>query len=368
MQAHSARLNNLSTDGLLNDSSRNDRLSFDIAGCHFDLSRQRLDQEALKELANLANQANFDHLKEALFAGDKVNLSEDRAVLHMALRDGAPHIDPALIEDVKTVRNKLYTCAESIRSGTWRGYTNKPIRNVVHIGIGGSHLGPELITEALNEFATTGIQIHFVANIDGYDLSHALKRLDPETTLFIVASKSFSTLETLENARSARNWFLERTCNTDAIAKHFVGITNNIEAAVEFGLSEENLFPMWDWVGGRYSLWSAMGLPAVIAIGSGNFDRLLEGAAEVDDHFAGSAANDNLPLTFALAGIWNYNVLNCQSLAVLSYDQRLRLLPDYLQQLEMESNGKSVDRHGKPIPYSTMPILWGGCGTNGQHA
>ena len=368
LQAHSARLNNLSTDGLLNDSSRNDLLSFDIAGCHFDLSRQRLDQEALKELANLANQANFDRLKEALFAGDKVNLSEDRAVLHMALRDGAPHIDPALIEDVKTVRNKLYTCAESIRSGTWRGYTNKPIRNVVHIGIGGSHLGPELITEALNEFATTGIQIHFVANIDGYDLSHALKHLDPETTLFIVASKSFSTLETLENGRSARSWFLERTCNTDAIAKHFVGITNNIEAAVEFGLSEENLFPMWDWVGGRYSLWSAMGLPAVIAVGSENFDRLLEGAAEVDDHFAASAANDNLPLTFALAGIWNYNVLNCQSLAVLSYDQRLRLLPDYLQQLEMESNGKSVDRHGKPIPYSTMPILWGGCGTNGQHA
>ena len=178
----------------------------------------------------------------------------------MALRM-VHHIDPALIEDVKTVRNKLYTCAESIRSGTWRGYTNKPIRNVVHIGIGGSHLGPELITEALNEFATTGIQIHFVANIDGYDLSHALKRLDPETTLFIVASKSFSTLETLENARSARNWFLERTCNTDAIAKHFVGITNNIEAAVEFGLSEENLFPMWDWVTVviRYGL--AMGLP-----------------------------------------------------------------------------------------------------------
>ena len=368
LHAHSLGLRNLSTASLCKDASRNDRLTFDMAGCHFDLTQQRIDQAALDQLFQLADRANFDRLRHALFAGDKINLSEDRAVLHMALRDGAPHIDPALIADVKSVRNKLYTCAESIRSGTWRGYTNKPIRNVVHIGIGGSHLGPELVTEALHEYATTNLDIRFVANIDGYDLSRALKSLDPETTLFIVASKSFSTLETLENARSARAWFLERTCNTEAIAKHFVGITNNVSAAIEFGLSNDNLFPMWDWVGGRYSLWSAMSLPAVIAIGSENFDRLLEGAARVDSHFAASLASENLPLTWALAGIWNYNVLNCQSLAVLSYDQRLRLLPDYLQQLEMESNGKSVDRHGKPLSHSTMPILWGGCGTNGQHA
>ena len=204
-------LRNLSTASLCKDASRNDRLTFDMAGCHFDLTQQRIDQAALDQLFQLADRANFDRLRHALFAGNKINLSEDRAVLHMALRDGAPHIDPALIADVKSVRNKLYTCAESIRSGTWRGYTNKPIRNVVHIGIGGSHLGPELVTEALHEYATTNLDIRFVANIDGYDLSRALKSLDPETTLFIVASKSFSTLETLENARSARAWFLERT-------------------------------------------------------------------------------------------------------------------------------------------------------------
>jgi glucose-6-phosphate isomerase len=233
----------------------------------------------------------------------------------MALRGGAPDIDSALIENVNAERTKLYACAESIRSGTWRGYTNKPIRDVVHIGIGGSHLGPELITEALSDFASTKVQIHFVANIDGYDLSHSIANLNPETTLFIVASKSFSTLETLENARSARSWFLERTCNSEAIAKHFIGITNNIEAAVDFGLLEENLFPMRDWVGGRYSLWSSMGLPAVIAIGSQNFDQLLDGAAQVDAHFANSPMAVNLPLTCALAGVWNYNVLGCESLA-----------------------------------------------------
>lgn len=368
LQAHSERLSNLSTNDLLSDLTRNKRLSFDIAGCHFDLSRQRLDQEVLNELLNLADTADFETLKKAFFAGDKINTSEDRAVLHMALRGGAPGIDSALIENVNAERAKLYACAESIRSGTWRGHTNKPIRDVVHIGIGGSHLGPELITEALGDFASTKVQIHFVANIDGYDLSHSIANLNPETTLFIVASKSFSTLETLENARSARSWFLERTCNSEAIAKHFIGITNNIEAAVDFGLLEENLFPMRDWVGGRYSLWSSMGLPAVIAIGSQNFDQLLDGAAQVDAHFANSPMAVNLPLTCALAGVWNYNVLGCESLAVLSYDQRLRLLPDYLQQLEMESNGKSISRQGEALTHTTMPILWGGCGTNGQHA
>ena len=368
LQSHHARLKHASANALLKEPGRYERLTFDIAGCHFDLSRQRLDLGVLDELLALATAADFDRLKQAFFAGEHLNLSEDRAVLHMALRNGAPTIDKTMQEKVNAARTKMYDCAEAIRSGQWRGFTNKPIHDVIHIGIGGSHLGPELITTALSEFAASHIKIHFVANIDGHDLHHALKGLNPETTLFIVASKSFSTLETLENARSARAWFLERTCSTTAIAKHFVGITNNVNAAVDFGLAAENLFPMWDWVGGRYSLWSAMGLPAVIAIGRHHFDQLLAGAAQVDKHFLAQPMMHNLPLTCAMTGIWNYNILRCQSLAVLSYDQRLRLLPDYLQQLEMESNGKSISRHGEQLDHTTMPILWGGCGTNGQHA
>ena len=368
LQAHSQRLATIPTEQLITDEQRQAKLTFDIAGCHFDLSRQRLDQRALDDLIVLAEEANVESLRNALFAGEELNVSERRPVLHMALRDGVPHLSADLVDEIETARQKLFQCADAVRSGTWRGYTNKPITDVVHMGIGGSHLGPELITEALDDYAQAIPKIHFVANIDGLDLATALKSLNPETTLFIVASKSFSTLETLENARSARNWFLERTCNKAAISQHFIGITNNFTAAKEFGLAEANLFSIWDWVGGRYSLWSAMGLPAAIAIGSDNFEQLLHGAAMVDRHFAQAPSAENLPLTCALAGLWNYNILGCQSLAILSYDQRLRLLPDYLQQLEMESNGKSVSREGEALDYTTMPILWGGRGTNGQHA
>ena len=368
LQAHSQRLTGISTEELNKDEQRLSKLTFDIAGCHFDLSRQRFDQPTLNDLVALADEANVASLRDALFTGEPIKVSENRAVLHMALRGGAPNLAADLVREIDAARQKLYQCAESIRSGRWRGYTDKPITDVVHIGIGGSHLGPELITEALCDITVASPKIHFVANIDGFDLLTTLRSLNPATTMFIVASKSFSTLETLENARSARNWFLERTCNTAAIAQHFIGITNNIAAAKDFGLAEENLFSMRDWVGGRYSLWSAMGLPAAIAIGSDNFDKLLHGAAMVDQHFAETPLAENLPLLCALAGLWNYNILGCQSLAILSYDQRLRLLPDYLQQLEMESNGKSVSREGEALDYTTMPILWGGCGTNGQHA
>tara|TARA_B100001093_G_scaffold519452_1_gene608539 strand:- start:9954 stop:11519 length:1566 start_codon:yes stop_codon:yes gene_type:complete len=368
LQTHRQRLDKIPTAELLKDDQRGSKLTFDVAGCHFDLSRQRFDLSALDDLLALARDADVESLRDALFAGDKINVSENRPVLHMALRDGVPNLAANLVAEISTARQKLYQCAESIRSGTWRGHSNKPITDVVHIGIGGSHLGPELITQALSKYATASPKIHFVANIDGSDLARTLGSLNPETTLFIVASKSFSTLETLENARSARNWFLERTCNTAAIAQHFIGITNNIAAAKQFGLIEENLFAIWSWVGGRYSLWSAMGLPAAIAIGSENFDKLLNGAAQVDKHFVQTSDTENLPLICALAGLWNYNLLGCQSLAVLSYDERLGLLPDYLQQLEMESNGKSVSRQGDSLDYTTMPILWGGRGTNGQHA
>ena len=368
LHGHRQRLDTIPTGELLEDEQRQSQLMFEVAGCYFDLSRQRFDQSALDALLMLAREANVESLRDALFAGEKINISENSAVLHMALRDGAPNIAANLMHEIRSARQKFYQCAESIRSGTWRGYTGKAITDVVHIGIGGSHLGPELITEALANYAVASPKVHFVANVDGFELATTLDALDPATTLFIVASKSFSTLETLENARSARNWFLERTCDTEAVAKHFIGITNNTATAKEFGLTEDNIFTMWAWVGGRYSLWSAMGLPAAIAIGSENFDKLLSGAALVDKHFAETADGQNLPLICALAGLWNYNVLACHSLAILSYDQRLRLLPDYLQQLEMESNGKSVSRQGRSLDYTTMPILWGGCGTNGQHA
>lgn len=353
---------------LINEPGRAASYSHTVAGCLFDFGKQWVDPPVMSELLNLAEQCQVLDRARAMFAGEVINSSENRPVLHSALRGGAPAAGADIIAAVTACRTRLAACAESIRSGNWRGYSNKAITDIVHIGIGGSHLGPELVVEALADYKNTHLRLHFVANIDANELDRVLRPLNPETTLFVVVSKSFGTLETQVNALSARSWFLERTADTSAISKHFIGVTSNSAAALAFGLAETNLFPLWDWVGGRFSLWSAVGLPIMLSIGVEGFDELLSGAREADEHFASTDAAQNVPLLSALFATWNTNFLGAASLAILSYDERLDLLPDYLQQLEMESNGKSVTTEGEPVGWHTMPILWGGTGTKGQHA
>ena len=339
-----------------------------LAGCRIDFAKQWVTPQISNQLLALGAERQVAEQAASMLRGEPINRSEDRAVLHSALRGGAPNVSAEITATVNDTLQRMRGFAEDIRSGRRRGFTGKAFSDVVHIGIGGSHLGPELVTSALRDFATTSLRVHFVANIDANELHDALAGLNPETTLFIVVSKSFGTLETKVNANSARSWFLERTAAPLAIADHFVGVTTNIEAAAEFGLNPDNLLPMWDWVGGRFSLWSAVGLPILLSIGTEHHQAFLDGAREVDLHFADAAPEANVPLLSALYGIWNYNFLGAGSLAVLSYDERLGLLPDYLQQLEMESNGKSVSQQGDPVGVHTMPILWGGTGTRGQHA
>ena len=353
---------------LLSDKQRAQRLQHQLAGMWFDFSKQWVDGAVLDGLTALAHDRDVMSQAKAMLAGEAINLSENRAVLHSALRGGAPAADKEMQDQVSKTLSRMFKLEADITSGRWRGYTGKVITDIVHIGIGGSHLGPELVVNALVDHKTNNLRIHFVANIDAAELTRTLALCQPETTLFIIASKSFGTLETQVNAKSARSWFLERTGDLAGIAKHFVAITTNLSAAKAFGLDEANLFPLWDWVGGRFSLWSAVGMPILMSIGKQGFEAFLAGAQEVDRHFATAPAADNVPLLSALLATWNYNFLGARSLAVLAYDERLKLLPDYLQQLEMESNGKSVNRAGERVDCATMPILWGGTGTKGQHA
>ena len=333
--ASAARLASTDSQELLKDAARNKALRHTLAGCHFDFSRQRVDQHALTQLLNLADSVGLPAKRDAMFAGEKINRSENREVLHTALRQGAPWRQKDLA-DVAQTKQRLYQSVEAIRSGAWRGYTGKPIKDVIHIGIGGSHPGPALLVNALAHLPSTcnAPRIFFVANVDAADINRALNGLNPETTLFIVVSKSFSTVETQVNANTARSWFLERTGDSNAIRRHFLGVTTNRQAASEFGFAERNLFPLWDWVGGRYSLWSAVGLPIMLQIGCEAFDNLLEGARIADEHFAKTPMDQNIPVIAALLATWNTSHLDCNSLAVLSYDQRLALLPEYLQQLK----------------------------------
>jgi len=353
---------------LITDPHRFQSFSHTLSGCLFDFSKQWADDDVLAQLLQLAEERHVLSRAQDMFAGKTINNSEQRAVLHPALRAGAAGAPQAIKTLVKETQQRMFHFAESVRNGTWRGYTDLPIRDVVHIGIGGSHLGPELVVNALSQYQQTHLNIHFVANIDAHELNTTLNGLNPETTLFIVVSKSFSTLETQVNATSARSWFLERTGSKSGMALHFIGVTSNTAAAVEFGLAESQLLPMWDWVGGRFSLWSAVGLPILLSIGSQQFQSFLDGARAADEHFIGSPARDNVPLLSALFATWNTNFLGAESLAVLPYDERLSLLSDYLQQLEMESNGKSVTTKGEAVQFHTMPVLWGGTGTRGQHA
>jgi len=323
-------------------------------------------------LLDLARQAEMESLREQMYTGGKINFTEHRAVLHTALRNrsgGAVMVDGQdVMPEVLRVLAHIRDFSDRVRSTEWRGYTGKPISAVVNIGIGGSDLGPAMVCEALQSYGYPGLTMHFVSNIDGTHLAETLKRVDPETTLFIIASKTFTTQETMTNAHSARAWFLDHAKDESAVALHFVAVSTNTKAVAAFGIDSANVFEFWDWVGGRYSLWSAIGLPIAVYIGMEHFEALLAGAHEMDQHFRTAPLERNLPVILGLLGVWYINFWEARSHAVLPYDQYLRRFPAYLQQLDMESNGKRVRRDGEMTDYATGPVLWGEAGTNGQHA
>ncbi len=352
----------------IEDTGRRERLHLKIAGLSIDHSRQLVNDSTLDILLNLYKQSKTKKIKADYLKGEPVNLTENLASLHMAMRDGMPAIDQQLKQEITSNRELYLEFAERVRSGVIRSYNNKIFTDIVHIGIGGSHLGQELAVECLKDGRDSGPNIHFLSNIDSRPLMNLLQRLQPETTLFLVASKSFSTTETKVNSLRAKTWFLERVAEEDAIKNHFSALTSNPRAAVEFGVPEKMVFTFMPEIGGRFSVWSSAGLPIALSLGSKKYLEFLEGARVVDEHFVNQDELSNIPLLTALVGVWNYNFLRCQSLAILCYDQRLRLLPPYLQQLFMESNGKSVTRSGEECEYSTMPVVWGGQGTEGQHA
>ena len=361
-----AKLSPASLSDLLEDDARADALRVQVNGLLFDFTRQRVDADVLAGLLSLAEQRDWRARVRQLVDGANVNTTENRPALHTALRSPPGEV-PEVAREVPGALSRIERFADAVTSGSWPGFSGKAITDVVNIGIGGSDLGPRLVVDALQPPGARPA-LHFVPNIDGHAVSTTLAGLNPETTLFIIASKSFTTPETRVNANTARSWFLERTNRPDAIGLHFVAVTANREAARAFGLPQQNLFPVWDWVGGRYSLWSPVGLPVVLALGATAFDELLRGAHAMDRHFQTAPAEGNAPLLAALLGIWNTDFLGAASHAVLAYDERLRLLPDYLQQLETESNGKRVRHDGSPVGVHTAPILWGGTGTTGQHS
>lgn len=349
------------------DVNRAERFSLSAAGLEFDYSKNHIDEEALKQLLSLAEQAKLPAAIKRLFKGDKVNNTEDRPALHTALRfEGDAQSDEQ--KAVSETLEKMSGLIDSVYDGNWKGFQGNTITDVVNIGIGGSDLGPRMITKALTAFHTGKVKVHFVANIDGAEISDLLATLSPSSTLFLVASKSFSTLETLENALSARKWMMDNGCSHAELAKHFVAISSKIDKAVEFGIAEENIYPIWDWVGGRYSLWSAIGMPIAFAVGMENFNKLRIGAANMDKHYAEAPLERNIPALMGLLVFWYSNVMGSNTQAVLPYAYHLQLLPSYLQQLEMESNGKSVTRDGDKVDYQTGSIVWGTEGTNGQHS
>ena len=337
----------------------------------FDFSKNLIDSKTLDLLLNLAEEVKLKEAIEKMFSGDKINETEGRAVLHTALRDfsnkeilvDGQNIKPA----IKKVLDHMKSFSESVISGSHKGFTGKEITDVVNVGIGGSDLGPVMVCSALKHFKTR-LNVHFVSNVDGNHLAEVVKNLNPETTLFIIASKTFTTQETMTNANSAKKWFLKSGATNEDVAKHFVALSTNIEAVKKFGIAETNIFEFWDWVGGRYSLWSAIGLSIVLSVGYENFEQLLRGAYDTDTHFQTKDFRDNIPVLMGLLGIWYRNFYAAGTYAILPYSQYLDRFATYLQQCDMESNGKSVDRNGQFVEYETGPIIWGEPGTNGQHA
>lgn len=359
-------------DLFADDPQRFGRFSLRFNDILFDYSKNRITAETMSLLVALAEQAELAARREAMFKGEKINNTEDRAVLHVALRNRSNR--PVFVdgEDVMLAVNavlaKMRRFSEAVRSGEWRGYTGQAITDVVNIGIGGSDLGPKMVVEALRPYSSPDLRLHFVSNVDSTDIVETLKQLNPETTLFLIASKTFTTQETMTNAHSARDWFLAAAQDPAAVAKHFAALSTNEEQVAKFGIDTANMFEFWDWVGGRYSLWSAIGLSIALAIGMDNFEALLNGAHKIDEHFRTAPLGENIPVIMALLGIWYNNFFGAESHAILPYDQYLQYFPAYFQQGDMESNGKSVTRAGEAVDYETGPVIWGQPGTNGQHA
>ena len=355
------------------DSGRGAAYTLRVGDLYVDYSKHLVTDETLRLLRELAAATDVFGLRDAMFRGEKINTTEDRAVLHTALRaprDAVIEVDGEnVVPDVHAVLDKMAAFADRVRSGEWTGHTGKRIRNIVNIGIGGSDLGPAMAYEALRAFTDRSLTVRFVSNVDGADLHEAVRDLDPAETLFVIASKTFTTIETVTNATSARSWLLDALAGEEtAVAKHFVALSTNAENVAEFGIDVNNMFEFWDWVGGRYSYDSAIGLSLMIAIGPDRFREMLDGFRIVDEHFRNAPAEANAPLLLGLLGIWYGNFHDAQSHAVLPYSHYLSKFTAYLQQLDMESNGKSVDRDGKPVEWQTGPVVWGTPGTNGQHA
>jgi glucose-6-phosphate isomerase len=353
------------------DPQRFERMSLEAAGLFLDYSKNRLDGRTLELLVALARERGVEQRRDAMFAGEKINLTENRAVLHTALR--APRSTELVVDgqdviaDVHAVLSRIKAFSDEVRSGAWLGHTGLPITDIVNIGIGGSDLGPKMACLALRQYAHPRLNMHFVSNVDGHDMDATLAQVKRETTLFVVASKTFATAETMMNAHTARTWFLENA-SEPALARHFVAVSTNTDAIQAFGIDPANMFPFWDWVGGRYSVWSAIGLPIALSVGFGYFSDFLAGAHAMDQHFRSAPLEENMPALLALVGFWNRQFLACPSVSIAPYHQDLNRFPAYLQQLEMESNGKRVTRSGDPVDTPTCPVIWGDVGTNGQHA
>lgn len=373
LQAHFERIRNMPMRELfMQDDGRFERFTLQLDDFLLDFSKNRITSESLQLLLDLAKACGTSEWIERMFSGDTINHTEQRAVLHVALRNRSNR--PVTVQgqdvmpEVNAMLHKMRKFSDALRNGQWLGYSGKKITDVVNVGVGGSDLGPLMATEALRPYASRNLRTHFVANVDENEINDVLALLDPQTTLFIIVSKTFTTQETLTNAETARKWFLTQNPDASAIAQHFVAVSNNTAAASKFGIHPDNIFKMWDWVGGRYSMWSAVGLVIACAVGMDNFEKLLQGAHEMDEHFRTAPLEKNMPVILALLGVWYNNFFNAQTYAVLPYDQHLRYLPDYLRQADMESNGKSVDRDGQAVDYSTGPIVFGSVGISGQHA
>ncbi|MES9993611.1 MAG: glucose-6-phosphate isomerase [Candidatus Thiodiazotropha sp.] len=373
LEKHWAEVKQLQMRDLFQQSpERAEQMSIRQCGIMLDYSKNRVTAKSMSLLLALAQAVDVDGWRRRMFSGERLNITENRAVLHVALRNRSNHPiwfdGEDVMPGINTVLKKIEAFSESVRCGDWKGYTGKPISDVVNIGIGGSNLGPLMVCEALRPYQKDDLRVHFVSNVDATHILETVKGLDPETTLFVVASKTFTTQETLTNAHTARKWLLSSLGDEKAVARHFVAVSTNAERVSDFGIDTENMFEFWDWVGGRYSLWSAIGLPIAIAIGMENFYALLQGAHEMDQHFLHADLSENMPVIMALLGIWYVDFAKVGTHAILPYDQYLRYLPDYLQQADMESNGKRVTRFGRPVDYPTGPVIWGTAGTDGQHA
>ncbi|MCH4564673.1 MULTISPECIES: glucose-6-phosphate isomerase [Halomonas] len=369
---HEQTANDRIRDYFTADPQRFEKMSLRVGGLFLDYSKHAISGAVLDKLLELADHSALVQRRAQMFSGDIINVTENRPVLHTALRnigEGPLMVDGQdVMPEIQRTREQIRAFSEAVRSGEWKGYSGERIKDVVNIGIGGSDLGPNMASRALLKYRHPELNFHFVSNVDGAHIQKVLKRLDPATTLFIVSTKTFSTQETLLNAKTARRWFLDNAGEDADVGAHFIAASTNRQAAMEFGIREENVFEFWAWVGGRYSMWSSIGLPIALSIGFDGFMEMLEGAYEMDQHFLSAPFRENMPVLMALIGIWYINFVGAETQAIVPYDQALHQLPSFLQQLDMESNGKSVDIFGHPVDYKTGPIVWGQTGSNGQHA